>query len=157
MAAVTEVPNVTDQAKIEIPVGATITETVNISVSWGWGADQAGEQPSFAFTWDATNHKWTSDSAAATLTFKAKNEGSGDKQVSIAKDESTVPAWLTVGNDGTQGKTIAKTAEDGTATYGDLCSYSINSNAASISDSAKPTGDTEQLSFTVTIADVVAP
>lgn len=135
---------------ITIPVGASITETVKISVSWGWGTDQAGEEPNFAFTWDATGHKWKCETDAATLTFKAKNEGSGDKTVSITKDTASVPAWLAVGED-SAGQTIEKTAEDATAAYADLCSYSVAANADGITDSAKPDGSAKNLTFTINI------
>lgn len=135
---------------ITIPVGASITETVKISVSWGWGTDQTGEEPSFAFTWDAIGHKWECKTAEATLKFKAKNEGSGNKTVSITKDIANVPAWLTVGEN-SEGKIIEKTADGAMAEYADLCSYSVAANAAGITDSARPEGSTKNLTFTIAI------
>lgn len=148
--ALTEVPDVTTGEEIKIPVGASIEETVKISVSWGWGTDQSGEEPNFAFTWDAADHKWKCETDAATLTFKAKNEGSGDKTVSITKDTASVPAWLAVGEN-SAGKAIEKTAEGATAAYADLCSYSVAANAGGITDSAKPDGSAKDLTFTITI------
>lgn len=149
-AEVTESGVVKDTDVAKVAVSYTASADIRITLEWN-------EVGGFVYEWKPDTKKWTTETANQTLTFKAKNDGIVAQNVSISDTTgAATPAWLTVA-EGAKTAANVEPAANASTPATEVAAFTLTGKDVDGIDGMKVSGDTENLSFTVTIADATAP
>lgn len=137
---------VKDSDVAKVSVAYTASADVKITLEWN-------SIDNFVYKWNPTGKSWDTQTAAQTLTFKAKNDGIVAQKVTIA--DSTTPAldWLTV-TDGAKTSENVEPAVNAETQATDVAIFTLAGKSVNGISGMSVDGGTKDLSFTVTIADV---
>lgn len=130
----------------KVSVGYTASADVKITLEWNSIND-------FVYKWNPTVKSWDTQTAAQTLTFKAKNDGIVAQKVTIADSTTPTLDWLTV-TGGAKTSENVEPAVNAETQATEVAIFTLTGNSVNGISGMSVDGDAKDLSFTVTIADV---